>query len=500
MSKGRHSLGAFRKSALQYAVGRIGNAVLSLGIFVWLARTLSIPDYAAYVVVIAGLEILLVAGNIGLDWVTAIEIPRLQVQGAGLALKRFVLRCLGLLALSFGLLALLAGAAAQPLGQLLGNTPTVLVQWYAGVLFVEGLSRAIRDQVLASMLLQWAGQLAQTLRNLVVVAVLGLLHWRGQTLDVGLVAMAELAASSVSLVVGAALLWYRLSYDARHHPGSGVVPSFRAVRGMALNAWISALTNLAWGGQVIVLLVSRLMGAETAALVGFARNLAEQLRKLMPIEFLFHLLRTYFVARFAAERDVPRLLGRAALAVKLNLVVVLPLVLSTFLHGDVLCSLISRGRYADAHWVAVGWLAWVVVWSHHRLADAVAHLLGQSIVIGRTSLLMLAMPLAYAVALAVGGLLALFAVLVVGEALYAWLVLRRSLAGRARYPLGRLDLPKLLVASVLALLAGSLLQQLWPQMPLPLNPAAMLGTFGLFVWLLRPWSPADRQLILERTA
>lgn len=497
----RHSIGRFRSSALHYAIGRAFNALLSLGIFIWVARGLSVADYAVYVVLIATLEILLVVGNVGFDWVTAVEVPRLQAVGAYRELSQLVSRCMTVFAVSFGTLAAIGLAGAGFLAAMAGGADAVnVIRVYALVLLVEGLSRAVRDQMLASMLLQWAGQLAQTLRNFTVAAVLLILHANARTLDLPTLSLAEFTASGLSLIAGAGILWRRLGVDAR---AAVAAPQFtsdwQVLRHLAYNAWLASLTALLGSGQVILLLVSHLLGAEAAAVMGFGRNLAEQFRKLMPVEFLFNLIRTFLVARHTGDGDADMLLARVALFVKINLLLLLPAVLSMATAGADLCNLISKGRYAHANWIVLGWLVWVLAWSHHRLADAVAHLLKRSDVIGRASLLMMLVPPACAVALVVAGTTAMFVVLSAIEVAYVVLVLRLATTGTARYPLSVLALPQLALGCVLTVAVWRALDWSGTGLSLLMGIAVMLAGYLATMVVLRPLRLAELSTILGAT-
>jgi hypothetical protein len=223
-------------------------------------------------------------------------------------------------------------------------------------------------------------------------------------------------------------------------------------------------------------------------------------RKLMPLEFLFHLTRTFLVTRQTSERDPTRLLARVALCVKLNALVVLPLVLCFVLYGDAISAAVSAGRYPGAHWVVVGWMAWVVAWSHHRLADTVAHLLGRSGAIGKISVALAALPLAYLTLLPVFGLPALFTLLVAAEVVYAAWVLGRATAQQVRYPWAMLALPKLGAAFAIAWLVAALLRGAWPALPAVAGMALAALVFVAALAGMRPLSGGERRLMAGEVA
>lgn len=496
-AKAGYSLGVFQSSAWHYGLGRIANAVMSVGIFLLLARGLDASDYAAYVVAIAMVEVLLVASVLGMDWVTAVQIPKLRMAGAGRLLGRLVAAAVAVQALLLAVLGALMFVFAAPASAALGHAGHGGVfELYAVVLIIEGCSRMLRDQILTSLLMQGVSQLAQALRNGGLLVYLALVALGGSSLDLLAFARMEIVACAASLGFGAVFLLIRLRREhAADAGGTAPLLDLGAVRSMALSAWLASLTGLLWSGQIVVLVASRLLGPEVAGLVGFARNLAEQVRRLMPAEFLFNLLRPVLSARFAADRSAQGLLARSALVLKLNLLCVLPALLLAVVHGDLVCDWVSGGRYAEAHWVLVGWLAWVLVWSFHRLADNTAHLLGHSKIVGRTGLAMLLAPPLYLAAAGAAGVQGLLIALVLAEAVYVGTVWRKAMpGGLGDFPWQVFRPMRLLALLACVLAAAALLgsQAGWVS-------ALVMGiTYLTAAGLLRLASPADlRDVVAE---
>lgn len=491
-SASRFAARGFLGAAARYGLGRGANALLSITLFVWLARELGVSGYGPYVALIATLELLLVLGNLGTEWLSSVEVPRLAQAGAGRALRRFVLVCLAVQGAAFGLLALILLLAAPWLAAWLGlQGAQPALQVYAALLLVEGLARSLRDQLLSSLLLQGAAQLAQLLRNALVL--LGL-WWMGAG-EAGLsllsLAWLELGASLLGLALGAGLL-------ARPLLAMPAGPALRfdaaALGRRALHAWLSTLSQQAWSGHVLVLLATRLLGSETGALLGFARNLAEQVRRFMPLEFGFNLVRTYLVTR--CESLGPAALpSLVALLWKLNTLLVLPLVVLALVQGEALARWVGGEQYAGAGPMLAAWLCWVLAWSHHRLSETLAVLLEASGSMGRYSLALLPALALLVLALDHSGWAAAFAVLILVELGYS-LALATAALRRAslRYPLAQLQLPSLALAGGLCALLFALpslvagLDWRWGVLP------GVLG-FALLLLLLRPLSAPELRML-----
>lgn len=483
----------FLVAAAQYTLGRGANALLSIVLFVLVARQLGASGYGPYVALMALVELLLVAGNLGTEWITAVEVPRLSQAGAGTTLRRLVAACLGVQALAFATLAATMLLAAGPLVAWfeLGQVGSALL-CYALLLLVEGLGRSVRDQLLSSLLLQWMAQLAQLLRNLLVLA--GLL-WLAQPdggLSLNQLAQIELAASAMGLLLGAGYLTLHLR---RVPDGMALVLDVPALRRRALHAWMATLSHQVWSGHAVVLLVTRSMGSELGGVVGFARNLAEQVRRFMPIEFGFTLIRTYLVTRLGSEgREA--LLDRVALLWKLNALLLLPLPGIALAYGRELAAWVSAGQLPVAGALLGWWLLWVQVWSHHRLSDTLAYLFDASASMGRYSLALLPALALFVAALQWLGLQAAFALLVVVELAYCLLVARAATrTAGLRYPVARLQLPRLLLAALAAVLLG------WLPGAVGLSPDWRLGLllvlvgYGACVALFVPVRWAELQLL-----
>ena len=492
MSSPSYANRRFVAAALQYALGRGANAVISITLFVQIARALGAQNYGAYVALIALIELLLVVGNLGSEWVTAVEVPRLSNAGAGRAVRRLIGVCLGVQALSFAGLALLVAASSPWLATWLkldGVSDAFLL--YAAVLFIEGLGRSIRDQLLSSLLLQWVAQLAQLLRNLVVMLGLYVLSRQSEgTVSLQHMAGLELGASALGLLIGGAYLAWVL----HRMSGEGAPNDYRRLSRLAFNSWLSTICHQVWSGHAVVLLVTRSLGPEIGGLVGFARNMAEQVRRFMPIEFGFNLVRTFLVTRFNQADGAAGLLGRIAMFWAINALILLPVALVISLYAEQIAIWVGRGNYDGAALYLPLWLAWVFLWSHHRLSDTSAYLLGAAAVVGRLSLALLPALLVFIFVLEALGVEAAIVLLMVVELLYCVFVGRAAsrMAGVA-YPVHQLRIPRFFVLALLLVITHVIAAFYWPQLNWLAGVAICLIAYGLGVMVVRPLRISDLQ-------
>jgi len=386
----------FGQSLAHYVGGRVSNAAMAFFIFAWVARYLPEQHYANYIAAYACLELGLVIFGFGMEWVTAVFIPQVKVKASSSVLRRFVWECAAIqAALLFAgacTFALLAPILAQWLG--LENASDVF-RLYALVMFVEGMSRVFRDQLLSCLLQQGASQLSQFARNVLMLGFALLLSSEADWRTASMLARAELFASAVSLLLAMLFLASSLRSPVNEvvpHDDEWQRPGWPGMLRAGRNAWLSNLANLSWGGQAVILLVTRLIGSDATAALGFARNLSEQVRRYLPMEFLLGIVRTFVIAHFAQDGNAKHLALRAGLMYRLNLLFLLPLIVLVALKGDELCALLSHGRYANAQWLLFGWLFVLVFWAHHRLSDLMAHALKRSGVTTRVGLCLLITP------------------------------------------------------------------------------------------------------------
>lgn len=422
-----YSVQAFRRSLIRYISGRVINALTAFSIVVLVARYLPEQEYGKYIAAFAILELGLVVFGFGMEWVTAVYIPQAKLKAGGRDLGRFVWGCAGIqfAALIVGSL-LFIGAAPMLSVWLDMNDAEVVLRTYGVVMLVEGCSRVFRDQLLSCLLLQGAAQTSQMLRNLAMLgfaySLVNEVEWR----TAAILALAELCASGLSLAFTVGCL-YRYLRRVRNEPAADVLwraPGWLDLVRSGSNAWLSNLANLSWGAQAVILLATRFIGPETTAALGFTRNIAEQVRRYMPMEFLLGVVRTALVARFVQDGDAMRLGVSVSLMYRANLLFLLPILVLAICLGEQVTGLLSNGQYASAHWYLVGWLAVLVVWAQHRGSDLLAHALGRSDLSRKSSLRLLVTPLLIITAAFVQVWWLLFLILMVAEAAYTLMVLR----------------------------------------------------------------------------
>ncbi len=395
---GHYSAARLRRGVAHFLLGKVGSAGLTFAAFVLVARMLAPGAYGHYVTLVAVVELGLYLSSLGLDWVSARYVPEYRTQARASQLVRLVRALCGLQALALALAGLLLLVGAPWLTDQLGITEALpAARLYAVYLLAEGLGRVLRDQMLAQLLLQGRAQAALLLRHLVWVGLLLALWVQGGVVSVADVAAAELAAAATGLVAAAIGLWLalrRAGDEAGATPAAGWQPPARAeMRRLAFNSYLALLVNVPARPQVVMLLVTRFAGAEVAAVYGFARNLADQVLRFLPAELLLGFLRPALVARYVQHGQATELNRQTNALLLVSLLVLAPVLALALGRGDLLVEVLGGGRFAGSAPVLALMLLAVALFSHRRMLEFVANTVGTPEVVGRASLVLLAVPL-----------------------------------------------------------------------------------------------------------
>jgi len=392
---------------LAFAVGKAISAPLSFVLILMLASVMSREQYAAYVAAIAMLEIGIVLGTFGVEWVTQTALASIRVHGNAAQLRRAVLLLGALPALPYLTLGVGLWAAAPRVSSLLGGvaSPEVL-RLYAVVLAIEGPTRLLRDSLMAVLLLQRTAQVSQVLRVAVVFAAVGAAVWAGRPVEAVDVARIEIAAAAISLVtVAAALarfLWVerpRERMDARLDGWLGR----HSVR-FAGHAYGSLVMMLLIGTDVMTALVARYLGADATAAFGFVVRLVETARRYLPMDMFWGVLRPAAIGRYEDNgRDVRQLMLDCNRMVEGNFLAVGAALAVALAAGDGLVALLSRGNVHPPALLLAALLPILATHTVRRAVELIAYVRERSSTFARAAACCLAAPPAAVLLLATTG-------------------------------------------------------------------------------------------------
>lgn len=348
MSSDTYATHRIRSSVKAFAIGKALTAPASFFLVFLLASVMPAQQYAAYVAAAASLEIGIAVGSFGLDWLAQRVVPGVRVQGTAIQFRRAVALLAILQTIPYTILGsaiiLWAGAVAR----LLSDVVSVdVLRIYGAVLVIEGIARMLRDQILGALMLQRVVQVLQSCRMVVLLSATLAMHFGGVDVTAHRMALTELTASLITLAGAAiSLARYVIKHPGRDGDATSLSPwiSRQSVR-FAANAYGSFLLTLSLGPEVVTALVARMLGVEATAQFGFAARVVEQVRKFLPMDLLWVVIRPALIGRFESSgRDFGRLTGDVAVILRANLLL-LGAVMVLFLGaGDAAAHLSTRGN------------------------------------------------------------------------------------------------------------------------------------------------------------
>lgn len=394
----RETNARIRLGFMHYALGKLLSAPLSLLTLVLLARLLPANEYAAWLTCMAVVEMTIVVGGLGLEWLMQTLSIAVQADGNRRQLQRVRLLFIGLPLVLQALAGLIVAAAAQPLSVWLGGVVSpAQLQLAAGVIALEGPVRLLRDSFMPILMMQAQAQWCTVIRvlGLLIPVAAPALTGSMRALTASEVLRMELMASTLTLVLVLSLLAWRLWRDRPRQPLSGSIrgwlgwPAWR----FAFHAWFSILMMLLLGTDLLITQVARHLGPEATAAFGFAVRWLEVMRRYLPVDLFWGAVRPAVIARHqAAGRDPQVLVRDAWRMVAANLGAVMIVLLLTLWAGDTVLAWLSASRVP----VVPGLLACLVLLlighTLRRVLELMAYLAGASGAFAMASLLCLAGP------------------------------------------------------------------------------------------------------------
>ncbi len=299
MSASPYSGLALSRSAGHFIIGKSISALLTLIILFWLIRLLSVEEYGAYVILVAGMELTLTLTSFGLPWVAARYLPESRLHASGNNLVRLVWQIISRISL-FLLTGTLLLALIMPWLLIpLGLTQHIdLARAYLLVLIVEGIGRNIRDSILGPLLQQGTAQLSLVARNIALLMLLGIVAAQ-ETVHLSHLVIAEAVASMLGTILACAGLIRYLNAH-RDLPGKDgwQQPNWPDMWRMARHMYSSYLISLIYSANVLIFLIQRYLGVEATALFGFLYRLYLQIINYLPATLLFGLVRPKLIASY----------------------------------------------------------------------------------------------------------------------------------------------------------------------------------------------------------
>lgn len=493
----KHSLFAF-------LFGKLGSGILGFLAFALLARLLEREEFGALVASMAFVEILIGLSTFGTDWVAAIWLPSYRIHAPQRVFWRFVGRMVALRGACLVIGSLLALVFAENLARFVGLHDWLWVfRIYLLVACLDGMLRYLKDTVMDSLLMQGANQLSILLKNLCTVVVLSLGALGFYHVDLWLVVRLEVATFCLALAVVTIALLVARARDRREapiEPGDWREPRVGQLFAVARHNFLTSLAQIVSAPNIFVLGIERFLGLGATAAFGFARMLADQVRKYLPSELFFGMIRTMIIATFARTNDMRQLALHHSVLLKLGLFPIALLVGVLVAHGGTMIHWVGGEKYADVEWLVIGFMGLLGLIVIKRNIELFLNTSRHTDLMLRSSLAALAgIPIGFGALAAGGNLLHVVAALAIEEALVIWFALVGLRRREITYRMPFAGIAKLFLPAVAMGLAARFLTSA-ENVYLVLGEAAVLCmAIALVQWILAPLTGEERRTLREIT-
>lgn len=360
-----------RRGLQHFLIGKVVSAVAGFTAMVLVVRALPVPEFAAYSVLVALIEVFTALSGMGLSHVILRYVPELFNAGRLASLRQVVGVALLLRSAVLAGSLLLALVLAQPLASLLGLAD--MVPAFRFFLLVVGLRSTSHflSQILESTLNQGISQLGFSAAA--VGRCIGML-WLLQTGEASLINVIALEAvcdalACVILLVGVSkVLIFKHFVSQADQPADTWASQHRGqMARFAVSAYLQHLATLPFGGNTNRLVGGAMFGDRLMASFGFALSLYEYAKRYLPTQLLIGLLRPVVVARFTADRDFGAVARLCEQSFQINLVVLLGVMAGLAVAGTELLALVSAGKYGSESAVLLVALLVVLLLETQRL-------------------------------------------------------------------------------------------------------------------------------------
>lgn len=485
-----------KRSLFAFLFGKLGSGILGFLAFALLARLLEREEFGALVASMAFVEILIGLSTFGIDWVAAIWLPSYRIHAPQGVFWRFVGRLVGLRAVCLVLASLLALSFAEGIARFVGLGDWLWVfRIYLLVACLDGMLRYLKDTVMDSLLMQGANQLSILLKNLCTVVVLSLGAAGLYAVDLWLVVRLEVATFCLALAVVTIALLMARARDRREtpiDPGDWREPRLGQLFAVARHNFFTSLAQIVAAPNIFVLGIERFLGLGATAAFGFARMLADQVRKYLPSELFFGMIRTMIIATYARTGDMRELALHHSVLLKLGLFPIALLVGVLLAHGGPMVHWVGGDKYADVDWLVLGFMGLLCLIVLKRNIELFLNTSRHTDLMLRSSLAALVgIPIGFGALAAGGNLYHIVAALGIGEALVIWFALLGLHRRGITYRISSGGIAKLFVPAITLGLVARFLSSA-DNVYLVLGEAAVLCVaIALVQWMLSPLSPDE---------
>ena len=421
-------------SFLHFITGKVFTAISTLSILLLLARSLSKPEYAAYVTfeALTGLTGLL--ASFGINQTVLRYTAELRASNNGLALYFLIRKAIISRAIIFAFALLILTILTPIIANFLGFSAHIHIFYlymFAGWI---GLICALTGSIMETLLWQKSTQYTYAATAALRLLLIGSCYLFSN-IDLLRLVSIDIIYESMTLLVMLFGLYKNKKADPNHNSGSlnWFSENRDRIKRYAIAGYGYSLSTLLYGSQPNRAVSARYLSTHSMGDFGFADSLANLFNKFLPSNLLQGFLRPIYFVRYAESKQIYHLERMANLIFRINLTIMSIVALTTILYGQYILGILTSGKYSGTVYLLAAMLGVLVLESlqnqHILVCQTLEnnHLLVYANII-RSCLLIAVIPLfvnigAWAIVLAntVGNLLAIYFVrIMLGRAHHAF--------------------------------------------------------------------------------
>lgn len=383
-----YSISRLRWNTLVFTGGKGINAILSLSIFALIASSLSKADFAIYAWLIAFVELSTNLSRFGINWAVDRYVPQLRSTMNSLALRRFILVMTGLRMSVVLLMAIVFYWAGEALLSWSGKEDWIpAFDRYILIMIPFAVMTFFRDVVFQSLLQQAHSQANTTIRHLIFLCVLFASLLLSDAMTIEQVIYGDIAATVVAAVLSLFQIRYilrQLPYETA--PTSTTMPSWPTIAKFAGNSYANEVLRMSGSGYAVMTAAPQLLTTVALAPYGFCQTLFTQLNRFLPAHLFSGLYRPRLISQYTKTGSFSDLNWQLIVILKVSNYILAAGIAVFSVYGREILTLLSGGKYADAHGLMLLFLFLMLIDNHRQVLMALCNTIERVEFLSRASL------------------------------------------------------------------------------------------------------------------
>jgi pyruvyl transferase EpsO len=350
-----YSAASVGRTLAAFVRSRLLAGALSIAVALVIVRFMPVAEYAVYATLAAVCVFVMELSTFGIPHVTNRFVPEGRLQADPADFRRFVWRLIGLrMVLAAVVLAPLALLTEQIAALLRAShaTPAVWVNWLVilVVVFTDHVTHTLesvmaQNDVRRGLYTEWLLRFFVTIGIIVatstITAAQALVVQVGASAAAGLIMLGHLAAHL-------RVLSHEAGVERAHKPWPA--QPHEVVR-FGWQSYLYTLLLLPSENFSVRMIAAHYLPAVRMASYGFFLALASAGRRYLPVHVLITTVEPLLIAHYTESRSISRLNHMANSVLKLNFIVLAPVIAWTALAAEGFVALLTGGKYVEYTWV-----------------------------------------------------------------------------------------------------------------------------------------------------